>query len=206
VVDQFNARESSTEIAAAFALDISGDGEREILLFDQRNREIQILRRNDRGVFNYSEAVPVGDIDLVAGYQIDYNRDGLEDLFLLGKDRFWVIPMGIPGYRAETVLSHETDLEAIRYGDTAVGDLNNDGVTDLIAVDVRSNLVEILTRTGYELFSALHFKVFESDPNIKQRGSQSGEPRETLIADLTGDGLNDLVLLVHDRVLLYPSE
>lgn len=206
VADQFNARESTTEIAAAFALDLSGDGQREILLFDQRNREIQVLRRNDRDVFIYSEAVPVGDIKLVAGHQIDFNDDGREDLFLLGKDRFWVIPMGIPGYRAETVLSYETDLEDIRYGDTAVGDLNNDGTSDLIALDVHRNLVEVLTRTGHDLHSSLHFKVFESDPNTKQRGSQAGEPREALIADLTGDGRNDLVLLVHDRVLLYPSE
>lgn len=206
VADQFNARESTTEIAAAFALDISGDGQREILLFDQRNREIQVLRRNDLDVFIYSEAVPVGDIKLVAGHQVDFNNDGYEDLFLLGKDRFWVIPMGVPGYRAETVLSYETDLEDIRFGDTAVGDLNNDGTSDLIAIDVHRNLVEVLTRTGHDLHSSLHFKVFESDPNAKQRGSQAGEPRETLVVDLTGDGLNDLVLLVHDRVLLYPSE
>ncbi len=206
VVDQFNARDSSTEIAAAFALDISGDGEREILLFDQRNREIQLLRRNDQGVYIYSEAVPVGNISLVEGRQIDFNRDGRDDLFLLGRDRFWVIPVGIPGFRAETVLSHETDLEDIRYGDTAVGDLNNDGTSDIVAIDIRRHLVEILTRDGTDLYSALHFQVFESDPNVKQRGSQGGEPRETVIADLTGDGRNDLVLLVHDRVLLYPGE
>jgi len=48
------------------------------------------------------------------------------------------------------------------------------------------------------------FKVFES------RLFQGGEPREfepsiALIADLTGDGADDVVLLCHDRVLLYPQ-
>jgi hypothetical protein len=32
------------------------------------------------------------------------------------------------------------------------------------------------------------------------------EPREALIADVTGDKKNDLIILVHDRVLVYPQE
>lgn len=206
VVDQYNARESITEIAAAFAIDVTGDGKREILLFDQRNRELQILRRNAQGVFIYSDAAPLGRINLVAAHQIDFNNDGHEDLFFLGKDRFWVVPMGRHSFQAETVFSHETDLKDIRYGDAAVGDLNNDGTTDLIAIDTQRSLIEVLTRVGMEVKSALHFHVFESDPNLKARGSQAGEPRETLVADLTGDGRNDLILLVHDRILIYPGE
>lgn len=31
------------------------------------------------------------------------------------------------------------------------------------------------------------------------------QPREIVIADLTSDGRQDLVLVVHDRVLLYPQ-
>ena len=205
VVDQYNAREATTEITAAFAIDVDGDDRREILLFDQRNREIQILQRNDRGVYIFRDAVPVGSISLVAGHQVDFNRDGREDLFFLGKDRFWFIPMGVPGLRPEVVFSYETDLENVRYGDVAIGDLNNDGVEDYVVIDPRRNLIEVLTRTESGVRSALHFLVFESDPNAKARGSRSGEPRETIIADLTGDGLNDLVLLVHDRVLLYPN-
>jgi hypothetical protein len=206
VVDQYNARESITEIAAAFAVDLTGDGKREIVLFDQRNRELQILRRNAQGVFNYSDAAPLGRINLVAAHQIDFNNDGHEDLFFLGKDRFLVASMGGHGFQAETIFSHETDLKGIRYGDVAVGDLNNDGTTDLIAIDTQRSLIEVLTRVGMEVKSVLHFRVFESDPNIKARGSQAGEPRETIVADLTGDGRNDLILLVHDRILVYPGE
>ena len=51
---------------------------------------------------------------------------------------------------------------------------------------------------------ATGFKVFES------KLFTSGEPREyqpsdCLIADVTGDGANDLILLAHDRVLIYPQ-
>jgi hypothetical protein len=94
VIDQYNACESITEIAAAFAVDVTGDGNREIVLFDQRNRELQILRQNSSGVFIYSDAAPLDRIDLVAAHQLDFNNDCHEDLFFLGKDRFWVVPIG----------------------------------------------------------------------------------------------------------------
>ena len=52
---------------------------------------------------------------------------------------------------------------------------------------------------------ALAFKLFESK-GISEREQSQTEPRESLIADVTGDGLDDLVLLSHDRVLVYPQD
>ena len=51
--------------------------------------------------------------------------------------------------------------------------------------------------------SALHFEVFEKD--LHYRGKRGGalEPRDGMVTDLNGDGLDDLVLLVHDRFLCY---
>ena len=40
------------------------------------------------------------------------------------------------------------------------------------------------------------------------RGAQNAipEPRECAVADVTGDKKNDLIVLVHDRILVYPQE
>ena len=49
-----------------------------------------------------------------------------------------------------------------------------------------------------------NFKIFES--KIFSGGEpREYEPREVLIADVTGDGAEDLVLVAHDRILLYPQ-
>jgi hypothetical protein len=32
---------------------------------------------------------------------------------------------------------------------------------------------------------------------------RSGEPREIKIGDVDGDGLDDVILIVHDRVIVY---
>ena len=47
--------------------------------------------------------------------------------------------------------------------------------------------------------------VFE-ERTFRQRRNEVPEPREAAIADVTGDGKNDLILIVHDRVLVYPQE
>jgi hypothetical protein len=50
----------------------------------------------------------------------------------------------------------------------------------------------------------LGFKVFES--RLFTGGDrQEFEPSMGQVADVTGDGLADLVLLAHDRLLVYPQ-
>lgn len=206
VIDQFNAREPGSEIGATFAVDVDGDGTREIVLLDRKADQFQVLRRNAQGVFIFADAVPVSPIDLVGALQIDLNRDERDDLLLFGKDRFWSVPVGARDFGVDTLFTYETDLKDVRHEDVAAGDLNGDGTSDLVLIDPRTNLVEVLVRDGLAVRSALHFRVFEADPHAQRRGGQTAEPRETLIADVTGDGRSDLILLVHDRVLVYASE
>ncbi len=49
------------------------------------------------------------------------------------------------------------------------------------------------------------WQVFEQK-TFRGRGGDMGEPREATVADVTGDGKNDLIVLVHDRILVYPQE
>jgi hypothetical protein len=72
-------------------------------------------------------------------------------------------------------------------------------------MDGRKNVLEFLSfsekEKGWE--SVLHFQVFEKDLHYRGKKGGVNEPRDGLIADLDGDGRDDLVLLVHDRFLCY---
>ena len=54
----------------------------------------------------------------------------------------------------------------------------------------------------------MRFKLFEKKSyRSKKRsgGKSSAEPRELKIADVTNDGKNDLVTVIHDRIIIYPQ-
>ena len=98
-----------------------------------------------------------------------------------------------------------TDLPKIRHNGIESGDFNNDGMPDLVCLDGKKSLLEFLTFNEKENIwkSSLHFEVFEK--NLHYQGKKGGlfEPREGLVFDANGDGLDDLVFLVHNRLLLY---
>ena len=86
-----------------------------------------------------------------------------------------------------------------------MGDVNSGGFVDMVSLDAGEQMCEIFTFSEtHKLLYATGFKVFES--KLFQGGEpREYEPSECVIADVTGDGRNDIVLLTHDRVLIYPQ-
>ncbi|MGI6088350.1 MAG: FG-GAP repeat domain-containing protein [Kiritimatiellia bacterium] len=75
----------------------------------------------------------------------------------------------------------------------------------LIAItDTRNRSLEIIERTPHGLTGRLAFTVFE-DPGFASRHGGT-EPREVASGDFNGDGVGDLALLVHDKLLIYLGE
>jgi hypothetical protein len=205
VLDQYNAPESGAKIVGAATIDLDGQPGREIVLIDQGVRKLRVLRREGI-VYRPWREVDTGAFTYKATHVADLNGDGREDLLLFGDGKFAVLFAGRSDPRLKTVSTYETKLERVHFNDLAVGDLNADGMLDVAVVDTQSQYLEILNfnpETG--LRHALHFKVFEAK-NIVAEERGGNEPRELLITDLTGDGRQDLVLLSHDRVLLYPQD
>ncbi|MGC8638788.1 MAG: FG-GAP repeat domain-containing protein, partial [Isosphaeraceae bacterium] len=76
---------------------------------------------------------------------------------------------------------------------------------DVAFIDLAEQMLEIATYTGEKnLLHAITFKVFERK---LYRGSMDlAEPREIITGDVDGDGRADVVLIAHDRVLVYRQD
>lgn len=206
VVDQFNARDPNSEIGTSFILPVTAPSKKPIVvLYDKKGDQFQTLVADEKALYRVNESIPAGKIEVV-GVEVRKTKAGAE-AFIFGRDRFWWLPMGKDDFSPSTLTTHVTDLPEVSYSDVIAGDLNNDGKAEMVCVDPDKNLIEILGRGVDDRWeSRMHFKVFETDRHFQGRKGSVLEPRETNIADVTGDGKKDLTLLVHDRVLIYPQD
>jgi hypothetical protein len=138
-------------------------------------------------------------------YSGSFTADTEPDILAIGDDGFAVVRLGGERVSLKQFASWRSDEERRVDHELTAGDVNSDGFTDVIALDAGEQMCEILTITeAKRLLYATAFKVFET--KIFSGGEpREYEPSDCIIADITGDSLNDLVLLCHDRVLIYPQ-
>jgi hypothetical protein len=102
--------------------------------------------------------------------------------------------------------SYETPIKDGHLNDVISGDLDNDGRKDLVFLETGRNYLDlVMFDANHKLVPANRWQVFE-ERTFRSRRSDLPEPREAAVADVTGDGKNDLIVLVHDRILVYPQE
>jgi hypothetical protein len=75
----------------------------------------------------------------------------------------------------------------------------------VVFVDIGEQSLEIASFAGdKDLVHALTFRVFERK-NFRNVGDMI-EPRDLALGDVDGDRRTDIVLIVHDRVLIYRQD
>jgi hypothetical protein len=204
--EQFNAAEPNAKLEGAITLDLDGQPGDEVVLVDTGVKRLRVLRKEGMSYVPWKE-IELGEFPFGFARRGDFNSDGQQDLLLFGGSRFAVLYAGRTDPELKEIASFETDLEKVYFADVVAGDVNGDGSTDLIVLDTRSHFLEILDYNMEEgLRHGLHFKVFEEKSFQSSDEGGGSEPREGIVADVTGDGLKDLIILVHDRLLVYPQD
>jgi len=107
-----------------------------------------------------------------------------------------------PQWTLVPVRKHEARTEDTDYFEGLAADLDGDGRDELVLVDDDTHGIHVLVADGPTLRPGLAFPVYET----RARSRSDYEPRAIKPADMNGDGLTDLVLICHDRVLVYLQE
>ncbi len=218
VIDQYNARSTENQVSAVAAVSISGqtaDERPAILLLDGQRGTLQILKADDGTAYGFVEETDVGTWNTSSNLKIlsaPIGPDRSRSIILFDGNKFaLVLPPDREGQieHFERLWSYETDIEDGGYGNLAAGDINGDGQTDIVMVDYKKNHIEILTLDASDQpVPAMRFKIFEAKSyrDDQKRTKAAVEPREMQISDVTGDGKDDLITLIHDRVIIYPQD
>jgi hypothetical protein len=199
VVAQMNAERADAKLVA---LTVRGGT---LVAADRENGTLAVFARDASGKWTQTDEHPVSGFKFGAVAAGGFSGGSSQDVLLEGDDGFAIARLdGGRLVLEETATFRPDRLQQVDH-ELVAGDVNGDGYLDVVTLDAGEQSLGILSfsQSG-RLVPMTRFKVFES------RLFQAGEPREFepsmgLICDLTGDGAPDLVLLCHDRVLLYPQ-
>ena len=207
IADQYNARQPDDKLATPAFSDVDGDNAPELIFSESGTPWLQVFKRDSAAVYRSTRRLDSGSSDTIEIIPVKLGKTTVPHLLLAGRERFRTAPLAGSRPRMELLTSYETDLKNCRYYMALPGDLNGDGKEEITAFDGSSNLMEVLApaaAAGQPWSSLMHFVLFEE--NIHFRGRKGIENvREAFIRDFTGDGKDDLLVLLHDRVLLYPQ-
>jgi hypothetical protein len=199
VVKQINANERSAQLVS---LTLLGD---RIVAADRESNRIVIMDRQANDTWRETESLSISGFSFDAIHAGSFNGDGQDNILAVGSDGFAVIRLA-----GQRITLRETDAwrsndEVQLHHTIAVGDINNDGFTDLIALDAGEQMADIFTFTqSGRMLHATAFQIYES--RIFTGGqAREFQPNQAIIADVTGDGAADMIFVVHDRVMIYPQ-
>jgi hypothetical protein len=199
-VRQYNGTDPADRFKGCAVADVTGDDGPELVVFEERTGRVRVIGKDDELLLE----LDAGKIDFRGFETPDLNGDGKADILIKGKDRIGVWLAGRPGPVIEEMDTYESRDKETYFLDVAAGDLNSDEGKDAVLVDSGQNSMFIVSMTGEGMKLALKFRVFEEKLFESSRGSP--EPHAVEIQDLTGDGKGDVVVLVHDKIIIYPQE
>jgi hypothetical protein len=206
VKEQINGASSNSRLVAAAAVANCTNAVSSLFLLDAEQKALTLCERDTSGVFQVVRNLPLPVSDFTGLQPIALGASNPNAVAFLGLNASAWFPLDGKAWELKELDGYETPIRDGHLNDVVSGDLNNDGRKDLVFLETARNYLDlVIFDANHKLIPANRWQVFE-ERTFRGRRSDLPEPREAVVADLTAHGKNDLVVLVHDRILLYPQE
>lgn len=204
VREQINGSTSRSRLTGATLLPDDNGGT--LFLLDAELKALTVARRDAVGVWQPAKNIllPLADFTRLAPLALGTHQPNAVALLGVNAAAWQALDGAV--WELGELDGYETPIKDGYLHDVVAGDLNGDGRKDLVFLETAKNHLDVVVLDAEQrLVPANRWQVFEQRTYRGTRADQP-EPREAVIADVTGDGKNDLVIVVHDRVIVYPQE
>jgi len=206
VKEQINGASSNSRLVGAAAVPNGTNPVASLFLLDAERKALTLCERDKAGVWQVVRNLPLPFSEFTALQPIGLGAARTNAVAFLGLNAVGYMPLDGDVWELTELDGYESPIRDNHLNDIVSGDLNNDGRKDLVFLETAKNYLDlVIFDAAHKLIPANRWQVFE-ERTFRNRRSDLPEPREAAVADLTGDKKSDLVVLVHDRILLYPQE
>ena len=206
VKEQINGMASNSRIVAGAGLQRPNGKPLSLFLMDAERKVLTLCDRDSSGVWQITRNLPLPVSDFSSLDAATFGGAIGNGLVLLGTTSAARITFPGSAWEFAELDGYESPIKDAYLHDVISGDLNNDQRKDLVFLETGKSYLDIVAfEPPNRLLPANRWQVFQ-ERTFRNRRMTSAEPREALIADFTNDKKNDLVVLVHDRIILYPQQ
>ena len=199
VVNQITVSDPGTDLVGLTVLKGS-DGKPMLVASDKGNG--RLLFMDATGIKQRVRMMGFSPGQIFAGA---FAGDGQQGVLCLADDAFAVVRLAGKKLKMEDFAAYRSDATDRSEHQLSVGDVNSDGMLDVVVCDAKEQSCAVLAFTSTrKLLLATETKIFESRM-FSGGDAREFEPRDVLINDATGDGKTDIVFLIHDRIMVYPQ-
>ncbi len=204
VKDQINGSASDSRIVGAVAVPNGKNATPSLFLFDAEHKQLTLCERDTAGVW---QVVKNLDLPVTSFNSLNAAKVGGDQaVTFTGQNSVAWLPLAGDVWRFVKLDDYDTPIKDGFLNDVVAGDLTGSGRKQLIFMETARNYLDVVLFDKHrKLVPGDRWQVFEQHTF---RGAQNAipEPRECAVGDVTGDKKNDLIVLVHDRILVYPQE
>lgn len=206
VKDQINGVASNSRLAGAATVRNGTNSVASLFLLDVERKALTLCERDAAGVWQVARNVSLPVSDFGSLQAVALGDPSVNSVAFLGLNAVAWMPLAGETWEFTALDGYETSIKDGYLNDVVSGDLNNDGRKDLVFMETAKNYLDlVIFDANHKLVPADRWQVFEQR-TFRSRSGDMPEPREAVVVDLTGDGKNDLAVIVHDRILVYPQE
>jgi hypothetical protein len=206
VKEQINGAASNSRLVAAAPVLNCSNAVTSIFLLDAERKALTLCERDSAGVWQVVRNLPLPVSEFTSMQSISLGSPAVSAVGFLGQNAIACMALGGQTWELTELDGYETPIKNGYLTDVVSGDLDNDGRKDLVFLETAKNYLDlVIFDSHHKLVPANRWQVFE-EKTFRGRRGDLPEPREAVVADLTGHKKNDLAILVHDRILVYPQE
>jgi hypothetical protein len=207
VKDQINGAANNSRLVGATTIRNGNAPVNSLFLFDAEKKVVTLSERNTNGAWQVVRNMSLPFTDFTELTPVGLGAGKPNAVGFLGLNAVGWLPLFGNAWQFTELDGYETPIKDARLNDVVSGDLNQDKRKDLVFLETAKNYLDVVIYSkDRKLIPANRWAVFEERSFRGRRSGDTQEPREALVMDFTGDGKNDLAIIVHDRILLYPQE